>query len=156
MVFTHEEVHGNLDVYVAGWPCQSFSTQGKRLGLKDARGCVFYSVCNVIATRKPKAFILENVPGLLSAEGGTSFQEVMRRLHELEDYSIHQNILNSKYHGVPQSRRRLYLVGIRRDIDNGTFAFPAPLPCPQLDAFRVSYLSDGRAIVAGAVTHVRT
>jgi len=85
-------------------------------------------------------FILENVSGLKTMEKGQYFKAILASLEQLGEYNISHQILDTKQHGVPHSRRRIYIVGIRRDVDRGTFAFPEPIPCPSMELFL-----DGRA-----------
>ena len=125
------------DLYVAGFPCQPFSTAGKQQGFQDTqgRGRIFFYVRDYIAKQQPRSFVLENVSGLKSVEKGKYFASIMRSLAQLGKYNISHEILDTKHHGVPHSRRRIYIVGIRRDADRGTFAFPEPIPCPSIDNF---------------------
>ena len=99
-----------FDLLVAGFPCQAFSVAGKRKGFDDPRGNMFFEVARVVEARKPKYLLLENVPGLLSHDKGRTFATMLNELCRL-GYNIEFQIINSKDHGVPQSRRRVYLVG---------------------------------------------
>ena len=124
----------SVDLYVAGFPCQPFSQAGTRVGFEAAagNGHLFFHVADYIRTKRPKAFILENVLGLFSVQQGDCFTEIWQTLCRMVDYNVHFQPLNTKDHGVPQNRPRIYFVGIRRDIDQGSFQFPSPLsasPC---------------------------
>jgi len=126
-----------VDVYVAGFPCQPFSLQGTKQGFEDelGRGKIFFDIRDYIEQQKPKIFILENVAGLASINKGEYFQAVLQSLNDLGEYNIHHRILNTKHMGVPQNRRRIYIIGLRKDVDNGSFRFPEPIPSGKLDRF---------------------
>jgi DNA (cytosine-5)-methyltransferase 1 len=98
------------DCYTAGFPCQSFSIAGKRGGFKDARGTLFFEIMRLAEARKPKYLFLENVRGLLSHDGGKTFGTILSSLWEL-GYDAEWQVLNSKDHGVPQNRERVFIIG---------------------------------------------
>ena len=126
------------DVYVAGWPCQGNSAAGKRKGFADPRSQVFYSVVAYISRHKPRVVILENVANVLKVNDGKDFQIVLSELSKAGSYNIAWNVLNTNSHGVPQHRPRVYIVCIRKDIDQGTFTWPEPLGAarrPGVDRF---------------------
>lgn len=100
----------DFDILCAGFPCQSFSSAGKRKGFADTRGTLFFEVERILRDKKPKGFILENVEGLVNHDGGKTLQVIMDRLSAL-DYKFDYRVLNSKYFGVPQERKRIYIVG---------------------------------------------
>ena len=112
-----------LDFYVAGFPCQTFSTLGKRAGFSDTRGTIFFECYNAIKTCVPKFFILENVKGLLTHDKGKTFETILDKLQKLKTYNIYWKLMNTKNYGVPQSRERIYIIGINKKLDNG-FTFP--------------------------------
>ena len=99
-----------FDLLTAGFPCQAFSVAGKRKGFLDPRGTLFFDIARVVEARKPKLLLLENVPGLLSHNNGRTFAAILNELCRL-GYSVEFQVLNSKDFGVPQSRRRVYLIG---------------------------------------------
>jgi DNA (cytosine-5)-methyltransferase 1 len=99
-----------FDLLCAGFPCQSFSIAGKRKGFSDPRGTMFFEIARVARARRPTYLLLENVPGLLSHDKGRTFAAILRVLCDL-GYSCEWQVLNSKNFGVPQSRRRVYVVG---------------------------------------------
>ncbi len=103
----------DFDLICAGFPCQSFSTAGKRRGFADTRGTLFFEVARLIAAKRPAFFLLENVPGLLSHDGGKTLETIYSTLIEL-GYHFEWCVHNSKYFGVPQQRKRLYVVGYLR------------------------------------------
>jgi len=100
----------DFDLLCAGFPCQSFSVAGKRLGFEDTRGTLFFEVARLLAAKRPAFFLLENVPGLLSHDGGKTLETIYVALIEM-GYHFEWCVHNSRYFGVPQQRRRLYIVG---------------------------------------------
>jgi DNA (cytosine-5)-methyltransferase 1 len=100
----------DFDLLVAGFPCQSFSVAGKRLGFEDTRGTLFFDIARILKTKQPRFFILENVKGLLSHDKGQTFRTIINTLDDL-GYDIQWKVLNSKDYGVPQHRERVYIVG---------------------------------------------
>lgn len=100
----------DFDLLCAGFPCQSFSVAGKRLGFEDTRGTLFFEVARLLASKRPAFFLLENVPGLLSHDGGKTLETIYATLIEM-GYHFEWCVHNSRYFGVPQQRRRLYIVG---------------------------------------------
>lgn len=99
-----------IDLITAGFPCQPFSVSGRRLGFADTRGTLFHEIVRVAEARRPPYLLLENVPGLLNHEGGKTFGTILAAIHEL-GYSLEWCVLNSTNFGVPQQRRRVYIVG---------------------------------------------
>lgn len=100
----------DFDVLCAGFPCQAFSSAGKRQGFADTRGTLFFEVERILRDKRPKGFILENVEGLVNHDKGRTLQVIIDRLAAL-DYKFDFRVLNSKYFGVPQERKRIYIVG---------------------------------------------
>jgi DNA (cytosine-5)-methyltransferase 1 len=100
----------DFDFLCGGFPCQSWSVAGKRKGFEDARGTLFYEIARVLSHKRPRHFLLENVKGLLSADGGAAFAEILRILTEL-GYRVETVVLNSKHYGVPQNRERVFFIG---------------------------------------------
>lgn len=117
---------GELDLLSGGAPCQSFSYAGKRLGLEDARGTLFYHYAKFLEQLQPKMFLFENVKGLLSHDKGKTYR-VITNIFQSCGYSIKYKVLNAWDYGVAQKRERLITIGIRNDLaDKITFDFPAP------------------------------
>lgn len=100
----------NFDLLVGGFPCQSFSIAGKRLGFKDTRGTLFFEIARIIKQKRPRFLLLENVKGLLSHNKGKTFAVILSTLYEL-GYDVEWQVLNSKNFGVPQNRERVLIVG---------------------------------------------
>ena len=99
-----------FDLLCAGFPCQAFSIAGKREGFADARGTLFFEIARLAEARQPAYFLLENVPGLLSHDKGRTFHTILSTFWKL-GYHVEWKVLNSKDFGVPQSRKRVYIVG---------------------------------------------
>lgn len=102
----------DFDILLGGFPCQAFSSAGKGLGFADTRGTLFFNVANILEIKKPIGFILENVEGLVTHDKGRTLKVIINTLYEL-GYNVSYKVLNSKYFGVAQERKRIYIVGIR-------------------------------------------
>jgi len=136
-VYDREISSESLDIYMTSPPCQAFSLAGKRLGKDDKRGILFFNSHEFIQVNKPRFFIFENVRGLLSDDGGRTFQEwcnmlggksvngvpVLFPYEDSVPYHLYWKVINAKHHGVPQNRERIFLIGIRDHADN-RFQFP--------------------------------
>lgn len=136
-VYEREIPKESLDIYMTSPPCQAFSLAGKRKGKEDLRGILFFNSLEFIQKNNPRFFIFENVKGLLSDDGGNTFQEWVNLLGGKSvngvpvlfpyegsvNYHLYYQVLNAKKHGVPQNRERIFLIGIRDDQDN-RFQFP--------------------------------
>ncbi len=120
---------GELDLLSGGAPCQSFSYAGKRLGLEDARGTLFYHYAMFLEKLQPKMFLFENVKGLLTHDKGRTYQTILD-IFEKAGYTITKSqikVLNAWDYGVAQKRERLITIGIRNDLaDKIKFSFPIP------------------------------
>ncbi|SCY26772.1 DNA (cytosine-5-)-methyltransferase [Alkaliphilus peptidifermentans] len=103
------------DILCAGFPCQPFSIAGKRLGFEDARGTLFFEVARILRDKRPRAFILENVSGIVSHDNGNTLSTILSILKELK-YSVVWKVLNAKDYGIPQNRNRWYCVGVDNNI----------------------------------------
>lgn len=114
---------GKLDFYIGGSPCQSFSAMGHRKGLEDARGTLFYEYARIIKEASPKVFIYENVPGMMTLDNGKTWERILDIFESL-GYNYSYAVLNSADYGIPQNRKRLYVVGIRKDLSKTKFIFP--------------------------------
>ena len=122
---TFNQYEGKVDVVTGGFPCQAFSYAGKKLGLNDARGTLFYEFARVVQEVKPLICVGENVRGLLNHEGGRTLEGMKSILDEIGYKVVDPRILKAIFFKVPQKRERLILVGIRKDI-NIDFNFPKP------------------------------
>jgi DNA (cytosine-5)-methyltransferase 1 len=114
-----------IDIVSGGFPCQPFSYAGKKLGIEDSRGTLFYDFVTVVMKIKPKVILAENVKGLLNHDVGKTWN-VIRSSFEECGYKIFYKVLNSWNYGVAQKRERLILIGVRNDIKE-EYIFPVPL-----------------------------
>lgn len=115
------------DLLMAGFPCQPFSMMGKQKGFDDDRGTLFFTIETIIKKNKPKIVVLENVKNLLTHDRGKTFEKMKKILEEDLGYSIHVSVMNTADYGVPQTRRRVFVVGFRNDYygrDTIKFKFP--------------------------------
>jgi len=112
--FEEWDINETVDVLVGGTPCQSFSIAGLRGGLEDGRGNLALTYCQILQKFRPRWFIWENVPGVLSSNGGRDFGSILGAMVEL-GYGIAYRILDAQYFGVPQRRRRVFIVGCAGD-----------------------------------------
>jgi DNA (cytosine-5)-methyltransferase 1 len=114
------ELHGDItkidtddipdhDVLVGGFPCQAFSVAGQRKGFEEARGTLFFEIARIASAKQPRLMLLENVKGLLSHDGGHTFETMCAVLNDI-GYAIDFRVLNSKHYGVPQNRERIFVV----------------------------------------------
>jgi DNA (cytosine-5)-methyltransferase 1 len=136
--FNNEEVHGDItlvnesdipdfDILVGGFPCQPFSSAGARRGFLDTRGTLFFDIERILKEKKPAGFLLENVEGLtthdrtdLSEPIGRTLKTILKHLEDL-GYKVTWKVLDASLYGVPQRRKRIYIVGTRKnkvDLDN--------------------------------------
>jgi DNA (cytosine-5)-methyltransferase 1 len=100
----------DFEMLVGGFPCQSFSIAGKRHGFNDTRGTMFFEIARIVREKQPRLLLLENVKGLLSHDQGRTFTTIIATLDEL-GYDCQWQVLNSKNHGVPQNRERVFIIG---------------------------------------------
>ena len=140
---------GELDLLSGGAPCQSFSYAGKRLGLQDARGTLFYHYAVFLEKLQPKMFLFENVKGLLTHDKGRTIA-TMQDIFQQQGYTVVKKVLNAWDYGVAQKRERLITIGIRNDlVDKVHFEYPLPhkykpvlrdilLDCPKSEGTRYS------------------
>ena len=98
------------DILCGGFPCQAFSIAGKRRGFEDTRGTLFFEIVRIAKVKRPKLLFLENVRGLLSHDQGRTFQTILRSMDDL-GYDAEWQVFNSKNHGVPQNRERVFIIG---------------------------------------------
>lgn len=112
-----EDTIPDFDFLLAGFPCQAFSAAGKRLGFEDTRGTLFFDVARILKEKKPKGFVLENVEGLVNHDKqdasdpiGRTLQTILNILTDL-GYHLSWRVLNAKHFGVPQDRKRIYIIG---------------------------------------------
>ncbi|MGT2930213.1 DNA cytosine methyltransferase [Streptococcus dentasini] len=99
-----------VDIVCGGFPCQAFSLAGNRRGFEDTRGTLFFEIARFASLLRPQYLFLENVRGLLSHDRGLTFETMLRTLDQL-GYDVEWQVLNSAHFGVPQDRRRIYIIG---------------------------------------------
>lgn len=120
----------DFDVLVAGFPCQPFSSIGQRKGFMHAtQGTLFYDILRILKQKQksnsPKAFLLENVQGLTTHENGETLRVIVKSLEEI-GYKVFYKVLNSANFGVPQQRKRIYIIGFRKDLFGDDIEFEHP------------------------------
>ena len=131
---------GKVDILVGGSPCQSFSTYGKKRGLEDARGTLFYDYARLIKEIQPRVFIYENVTGCLTHDHKRTWK-VMKSVWESIGYELVYDVLNAADYNHPQLRKRLFIVGFRKDVYTHPYQFP---PRKGLTKKSVDFLETGR------------
>lgn len=128
----HSDVHefdakpykNKIDLFVGGAPCQAFSMRGKRKGFDDTRGTLFREFARIVMECQPRVFIFENVRGILSHDGGNTWDVIKHTFEDDCGYQIYYQVLNGKDYGIPQSRERLFCIGFKQETD---FKFPTPV-----------------------------
>jgi len=108
----------DFDILCGGFPCQPFSTAGKRSEFRDPRGTLIYEIIRFAKEKQPKMLLLENVPGLLNIQRGQTFQTILEALGEL-GHICEWKVFNSKFFGVPQSRRRVFIIAYPAALEHG-------------------------------------
>ncbi len=111
------------DLLLAGFPCQAFSHAGLKKGFEDTRGTLFFDIASILKIHKPKAFLLENVKGLKSHDGGHTFNTIIDTLNDIGYRTIEHQVLNAREFGLPQNRERVFIVGFWKKKE---FNFPEP------------------------------
>ena len=120
----------NHDILTGGFPCQPFSTIGKREGFEHStQGTLFFDIVRILKEKKPKAFLLENVPGLRTHDSGNTYRTILSTLKDELGYWMDDQILNAVDFGVPQHRKRIYIVGFSKETsEHPHFQFTWPEP----------------------------
>ena len=149
----------DFDLLVGGFPCQAFSIAGKRKGFEDTRGTLFFDLARILRAKQPRLFVFENVKGLLSHDNGNTFKTIISTLDEL-GYDLQWQVLNSKNHGVPQNRERVFIIGNLRGTprpkvfpfgqDDGVSASPAGAE-PRRTQTEISHTLKGNNVKADNV-----
>lgn len=116
----------DFDILVGGFPCQAFSMAGKRKGFEDTRGTLFFDVARILKEKRPSAFLLENVQGLVTHDGGKTLQVILETLDNL-NYNVFYKVLNAADFGVPQRRNRIYIVGFDKSKTPKNLDFQHPV-----------------------------
>lgn len=115
----------DFDVCLAGFPCQAFSIAGQRRGFEETRGTLFFDVARILKEKRPRAFLLENVKGLVSHRSGKTLETIISVLKEDLGYTTYYKVLNAKDFGLAQNRERIYIVGFREG--GSGFKYPEPI-----------------------------
>ena len=115
----------DINLYISGFPCQPYSRANKYKSDVDPRLNLFEYCLKVIINKKPDCFILENVKTLVTLRNGYYFNEILMRLNHNNIYDIHYKVINTKEYGIPQSRDRLYIIGILKSKQINDFSFPS-------------------------------
>ena len=126
-LFDGKDFENKIDLFVGGSPCQSFSIAGSRGGFEDTRGTLFYEFVRLVKEIKPKVFLYENVYGVLNHDKGRTW-ETMKNVFSDLGYYFQWKILDARNFGIPQGRRRLFVVGFFEPIFNSNFSFPESIP----------------------------
>lgn len=127
-----------VDILIGGSPCQSFSTYGKKQGFEDTRGTLFFHYASLIRDIHPRVFVYENVVGLITHDSGKTWSRINEVFDELE-YTTFPMVLNSKDYGLPQDRKRVFVVGFRNDLGINEFTPPETVA---LNTTAEDYLED--------------
>lgn len=117
-----EQYFPSVDILCAGFPCQPFSIAGKQNGFEDDRGIVFFKIASIAKIAQPKIIFLENVTNLIRINKGKILQTIFRKLENI-GYQVYYSILDSANFGVPQSRKRVYIIAINQSIPSFGFQF---------------------------------
>lgn len=125
----------DIDIYVSGFPCQPFSKANKFKTKVDPRLNLFENCLDVIVEKEPKIFILENVKTLVTLNKGSYFNEILSRLENNGKYNVNWKVMNSKDYGIPQSRDRLYIIGILKTESKKEFEFPSKKKMKKINSF---------------------
>ncbi|RSK29363.1 DNA (cytosine-5-)-methyltransferase [Bacillus sp. HMF5848] len=119
---------GELDLLSGGYPCQAFSYAGKKMGLSDARGTMFYYYAQILKQLLPKMFLAENVRGLVNHDNGRTFALMIKVFSDI-GYTVKWKVLRALDYDVAQKRERIVLIGIRNDlVDDYKFSYSFPKP----------------------------
>ena len=124
----------DCDVVIGGFPCGAFSKAGKKRGLKDkGQGLLYKEFVRIVRDKKPPIFIAENVPGILFVNKGEAIKTIKRDFSR-QGYRVQHKKLSAAEHGVPQTRERVFIVGVRKDVDVD-FIYPEPTHGSDLEPF---------------------
>jgi len=142
------------DILCAGFPCQAFSIGGYRKGFDDTRGTMFFEVARILKNKRPSAFILENVRGILNHDNGETIETIRTILDSL-GYDIFESIVNTKDQGLPQNRERWFCVGFRKSLKISDFEFPEKIPLEKTVSDFLEENVQGHEMTKIAAMHVK-
>ena len=118
----------DFDVFTGGFPCQPYSLAGKKEGLTDVRGTLFFDIVRILKEKQPASFLLENVKNIQSTHDGKDFQVILEHLKSC-GYHVKYEVLGGNTHGnIPQCRERMFIVGFLDELKSEKFRFPDPIP----------------------------
>ena len=132
----------DCDGIIGGPPCQSWSLAGNQKGTDDERGAVFYNYIDVIKHKQPKFFVAENVPGIISKRNIDEFEKIINEFEKI-GYNVKYKKMNSAYYNVPQSRKRVIIVGIKKDI-NYKYTFPSGTSQPMVQSESIKNMPNSK------------
>ncbi len=138
----------DFDLMMGGFPCQTFSIVGRREGFKDPRGQIIFALSDILHEKQPNYFLLENVKGLLSHNGGETLRQIEIELRSV-GYRVASQLVSSEDYGIPQKRERVYFVGVRNDLVDDSFAFEFPKPIEKTKPLRTILTDDSPAHAFG-------
>lgn len=121
-----KDFEGKIDLFVGGSPCQSFSIAGGRGGFEDTRGTLFFEYARLVKEIQPRVFIYENVYGVLTHDKGKTWETMQNVFQEL-GYYFRMQVLDARNYGIPQGRRRIFVVGFKNEDEAKLFEFPQPI-----------------------------
>ena len=122
-----QDFNGKVDIFIGGSPCQSFSIAGNRGGFSDTRGTLFYEFARLVNEIKPTVFIYENVANMLKHDNGKTWETIQNTFSDIGYYFTY-NVMNAKDYGIPQTRKRLFVVGFSTKEMLNKFSFPEAIP----------------------------
>ncbi len=131
----------DFDILIGGFPCQTFSILGKRAGFEDCRGLIIYGLIKILVEKDIPYFILENVKGLVNHNKGETLKVILKELSSV-GYHVECKVLNSENYGVPQSRERIYFVGIKKDLMKKPFEWPKEEETPKIQDYLIDTDND--------------
>lgn len=128
----------DFDLLIAGFPCQTFSVIGRKAGFTDIRGQIIFHIARILKEKQPSCFILENVRGLVTHNGGESLKTILAELNNA-GFDVVYKVLTSLDHGVPQMRQRVYFVGVNKRFGKNIldFCWPEPIKKPSLKTYLI-------------------
>lgn len=134
----------DCDIVIGGFPCQGFSVANTKRHSLDERNVLYKELLRVIRDKQPKYFLAENVKGILSLNKGESFKMIINDFSSM-NYNVVYKVLNAADYGVPQTRERVIIIGVRKDVDF-TYEYPEPTHFKQPNSGEAKWVSAGEAV----------
>jgi len=138
----------DFDVMLGGFPCQTFSIVGRREGFEDPRGRIIFALSEILSQKQPNYFLLENVKGLISHNGGDTIRQMENLLRSV-GYYVTWKLVSSEDFGIPQMRERVYFVGIKKDLVEPDFVFSFPEKSKKLKPLKSILTSNDPKYIVG-------